>query len=115
MWAAAGGWLFLSALAAAPPPGPGSLTLAWDPSPGTNVIRNYAVYWGPAAGTYTNHTDAALALTLTVTNLVRGPAYYFAATATDTNGLESIFSNETFTNIPTPPPPPSNLRIRPTP
>jgi len=112
VWAAVGGLLLFCALANAAPPVTGSVTVAWDPSPGTNVIASYHVYWGVASRTYTNSVSPGPALTVAVTNLVRGPTYYFAGTATDVNGLESDFSTEVFTNIPVPPPPPTNLRIR---
>ena len=113
MWAAAGGLLLFCATAWAPPP---PVVLAWDPSAGTNVIAFYQVYWGVAAHAYTNKVSAGLALSVAVTDLAYSTTYYFAATATDTNGLESLFSNEVFTNTPAPPPvppnQPTNLRIR---
>ena len=90
---------------------PSSVTLAWDPSPGTNVITNYKVYLGTSSRTYTNSVSAGTNLTLTVTNLLRGFRYYFAATATAVTGLESDYSTEVNTAIPAVPPPPSNLRI----
>ena len=110
MWAAAGGLLLFCGPAAAPPPP--SVVLAWDPSPGTDVITNYTVYYGLVSRTYIGATNAGLALTVTVTNLTRGPTWYFAATATDTNGLQSDYSSEVFTNIPVSPNSPTNLRIR---
>ena len=70
------------------------MTLAWDPSPGTNVIAHYNVYWGSATRTYTNAVNVGTNLTATVTNLMAGPTYYFAATATDQSGLESDYSAE---------------------
>lgn len=72
--------------------GVGNLTLAWDPSPDSNVV--YKVYYGPASGVYTNSVAAGSATTVTVSNLMDAALYYFAATAVDTNGLESEFSNE---------------------
>jgi hypothetical protein len=86
-------WSFLLALSpltifAAP-----SITLAWDPSPDTSVV-GYKVYWGIATRTYTNSLSAGGATTLTISNLVAGRTYYFAATAYDTNGIESDYSVE---------------------
>ena len=75
----------------------GTVTLAWDPSPGTNVIANYNVYYGVASGTYTNVVAAGTNPTVSVSNLVEGTTYYFAATAVDTNGLESDYSTEVST------------------
>jgi len=90
---------------------PSSVTLAWNPSPGTNVITNYSVYYGVASRTYTNSVSARTNLTATVTNLVRGSIYFFAATAKDTNGLESDYSSEVLWFSPAPPPPPTILRV----
>lgn len=91
--------------------GPASVTLAWDKSPGTNVIANYNVYYGPSTRTYTNVVAAGTNLTVTVSNLVRGATYYFAATAVDTSALESDYSTEVSTVTKTQPAPPPNTRI----
>ena len=72
----------------------GTVTLAWDPSAGTNVIANYNVYYGVASATYTNVVAAGTNTTVSVSNLVEGTTYYFAATAVDTAGLESDYSTE---------------------
>ena len=84
----------LSALAA------GTVTLAWDPSAGTNAIASYKIYYGISSGAYTNSTSAGSATTLSISNLVGGKTYYFAATAVDTFGLESDYSTEASTVIP---------------
>ena len=82
----------------------GTVTLAWDPSPGTNdVIANYNLYYGAASGTYTNVVAAGTNLTVSVSNLLEGITYYFAATAVDTNGLESDYSAEVSAMICRPP------------
>jgi hypothetical protein len=73
---------------------PQSVTLAWDPSPGTNVIANYNVYYGVASATYTNVVAAGTNNTVSISNLVNGTTYYFASTAVDTSGLESDYSTE---------------------
>ena len=65
----------------------GTVTLAWDPSPGTNIIANYNLYYGAASGTYTSSVSAGTATTVSISNLVEGTTYYFAATAVDTAGL----------------------------
>lgn len=90
----------LSACLVAPALAPAAtVTLAWDPSPDTNVV-GYYIYFGPASGDYTNKLSAGSALTLTVPGLAPGSAYYFAATAVDATGLESEFSQEVSTNLP---------------
>jgi hypothetical protein len=78
----------------------GTVTLAWDPSPGTNVIANYNLYFGVASATYTNVVSAGTNTTISVSNLVEGATYYFAATAVDSYGLESDYSTEVSTLIP---------------
>src|ERR1035441_4276136 len=72
----------------------GSVTLAWDSSSGNDLVTNYNIYYGVASLTYTNTVAAGTNLTMTVTNLIRNTMYYFAATAVDTNGLESDYSIE---------------------
>jgi hypothetical protein len=76
-----------------------SVTLAWDPSPGGN-ITSYTIYFGPASGVYTNSIDVGTATSATISNLVAGATYFFAATATDSSGLESEFSNEVSYTVP---------------
>jgi hypothetical protein len=73
---------------------PQAVTLAWDPSPGTNVIANYKVYYGPASARYTNAVAAGTNTTVSISNLVNGATYYFAATSVDAFGLESDYSGE---------------------
>ena len=73
---------------------PQSATLAWDPSPGTNVIANYNVYYGVASATYSNVVAAGTNTTVPIFNLVDSTTYYFAVTAVDTSGLESDYSTE---------------------
>ena len=59
--------------------------------PCPSVILIHGTNWYRA---YTNSVDAGTNLTTTVTNLVAGPTYYFSATATDKDGLESDYSGE---------------------
>ena len=80
----------------------GSVTLAWNPSISTNVA-GYKIYYGLACGVYCNTISVAgsTATNATVTGLVEGTTYYFAATAVDALGIESQFSNETSYSVPT--------------
>jgi hypothetical protein len=96
-------WIGLLALMPLAALATGTVTLAWDPSPGTNAISKYNIYYGVASGTYTNTVSAGTNTTLTVSNLLEGTTYYFAATAVDTNGLESDYSAEASTVIIRPP------------
>ena len=73
---------------------PQTVTLAWDPSPGPNAIAYYNVYYGVASAMYTNVVAADTDTTVSISNLVAGTTYYFAATAVDTSGLESVYSTE---------------------
>src|SRR5207247_1885874 len=76
-----------------------SVTLAWDPSTDTNVV-SYTVYYGTASGAYANSLSAGASTTATVTGLLAGTTYFFAATAVNAAGLESPFSNETSYSVP---------------
>jgi hypothetical protein len=66
--------------------------LAWDASPSPDVV-GYRIYFGTNAGNYSFVTNAGLVRTQTVVVPHTG-RWFFAATATDTNGMESAFSNE---------------------
>ena len=83
----------------------GTITLAWDPNPDPTVV-GYRIYYGGASGVYTNMLNAGATTNLTVSNLVQGVTYYFAATDYDTNGIESVYSTEVSgtVNVPNQPP-----------
>ena len=68
------------------------LTLAWDPSPSA-AVAGYRVYYGTNTRSYQFVTNAGPALTQSVVLPHRG-RWFFAATAYDTNGLESDYSSE---------------------
>jgi hypothetical protein len=89
-----------------------SVTLAWDPSP-DSAIAGYRLYDGVTSETYTNVIDVGRATSATVSNLVNGVTYFFSATAYDTKGQESAFSDEISYAVPwltnSPPRPPSGL------
>jgi hypothetical protein len=76
-----------------------SVSLAWSPSPDTNVV-GYRVYYGVASRTYTNMVDVGAATNATISGLVEGSTYYFAATAYNILGLESDYSAEVFYTVP---------------
>ena len=78
------------------------LTLAWDASASTNVV-GYRLYYGTNMRSYQFVTNTGLMLTQSVV-LPRRGRWFFAATAYDTNGLESDFSSEvSWESRPTPP------------
>ena len=70
-----------------------SVTLAWDASTDSSVV-SYNVYYGTASGSYSASISAGSATTATVSNLLDGTTYYFAATAVNSSGVESPDSNE---------------------
>lgn len=88
-----------TAAAATAPGGTVSAVLAFDPSPSPDV-KGYRIYYGAKSGTYTNSVSTGTNLTVTISNLVRGVKYFFAATAYDAGGMESAFSNEATFPIP---------------
>jgi len=71
----------------------GSVTLAWNASTDPSVV-GYNVYCGGASGVYTNEICAGNATNATISGLVQGTTYYFAATTYAASGLESPFSSE---------------------
>src|SRR5947199_1706688 len=78
---------------------PGTLTLAWDPSPDPS-ITGYRLYQGGESQIYTNVIDVGTADTATITGLDPQVTYYFAVTAYDATGLESAFSGEISYTVP---------------
>ena len=90
-----------------------NVTLAWNPSTDPTVV-GYNIYYGGASGNYTNTLDAGNATNITVSGLVVGDTYYFAATSYNSSGVESPFSSEVSYSVPSQPPtlnPISNLTI----
>jgi len=76
-----------------------SVTLAWDASPDMGVT-GYFVYCGPASGVYTKKVPVGPATSVTLFDLAEGATCYFAVTAHDSSGLESIPSNEVVYSVP---------------
>src|ERR1043165_3399621 len=81
------------------PPPPLGLTLAWNAS-SIPDLSGYRLYCGTSTRNYTNSVDSGPATTMTLTNLVAGITYYFAATVLDAEGLESEYSTEAVYSIP---------------
>ena len=75
------------------------MTLAWDRSPDSSVT-GYRVYYGGVSGNYTNSLAVGNATTATIPGLASGVTYFFAVSASATNGLESILSNEIAYTVP---------------
>ena len=90
-----------------------SVNLGWSYSQRYSYCPcGFNVYQGAASRVYTNKLSAGTNLNLTVTRLVGGVEYFFAVTAYDTNGLESIPSSEASYTVPVPDLFISNLSIR---
>ena len=77
----------------------GSVTLAWNASTNPSVA-GYNVYYGGACGTYTNKICAGNATNATISGLIQGATYYFAATTYASSGMESPFSSEVSCLVP---------------
>lgn len=67
--------------------------MAWDASSDPNVT-GYNLYYGAVSQQYTNMISATQSTSIAVSNLISGGTYYFAATAVNAAGLESLFSTE---------------------
>lgn len=80
------------------PTSSGSATLSWDAVMDPN-LAGYRVYIGTASGAYVQSVPLGNVTTYAVTGLSSG-TWYFAATAYDVNGGESIHSNEVSKVIP---------------
>jgi hypothetical protein len=76
-----------------------SVTLAWNPSADTNVT-GYFAYYGVASQSYTNKINVGNVTGLTISGLVEGTTYFFAITAYNILGLESVPSNEVSYSVP---------------
>src|SRR3984893_90048 len=70
-----------------------NVTLAWDPILQQD-LAGYRVHWGMVSGDYTQETDVGNTTTAVVSNLTAGTTHFFAVTAYNTSGLESLPSNE---------------------
>jgi hypothetical protein len=71
----------------------GQATLSWNGASSTGV-KGYKIYYGTASGSYSQSADAGNTTTCTINNLVDGQTYYFVASAYDSSGNQSIYSNE---------------------
>jgi hypothetical protein len=80
-----------------------NVTLAWNPitSP---LVAGFNIYYGGASGVYTNKVSVGLATSVTVSNLVIGTTYYFAATTYSAAGAESALSSAVAYTVQTPSP-----------
>ena len=69
------------------------IKLAWDANTEPD-LAGYKIYWSEEnTQPFPNVKDVGNVLEHPVTGLTEGVTYYFAATAYDTNGNESMYSN----------------------
>jgi len=69
------------------------VTLSWDPSP-TESVTGYTLYWdNQETPPFSNSVDCGLVLTQVVANLPDNEDHWFAVTAHDGLGNESVYSN----------------------
>jgi hypothetical protein len=71
----------------------GQVTLAWDPQTDPQLM-GYRLYYGTQSRNYAMYMDVGNQTTGTIPELQPGQTYYITATAYDTAGLESEYSNE---------------------
>lgn len=86
-------WFQLPALASQ------SVSLTWEPQGSANIV-GYKIYYGTASHTYHQVLVVGNVTSATIAGLDEGTTYYFAATAVDSAGNESDFSNETAVIVP---------------
>ena len=98
-------FLLLLVAFAAGAKGAQSVTLRWARNDEPD-IAGYRLYYGKTSHSYRQYVDTSTTQA-TVSNLVEGTTYFFAATAFNTAGLESAYSDEvSYTVAPTPTPTP---------
>lgn len=74
-------------------PGEQNVTLAWNPSK-NSTVAGYFLYYGSAAGVYTNRINIGNNTTASVSGLKEGQTYHFAVTAYNSAGTESAPSTD---------------------
>jgi hypothetical protein len=80
------------------PPGQ-SATLTWSLNTDPAVVGNN-VYYGTSSHNYTNMISVGNVTSTTISGLVAGVTYYFAATAYDSTGAQSAYSTEAVYTVP---------------
>ncbi|MDP1992720.1 MAG: fibronectin type III domain-containing protein [Syntrophales bacterium] len=75
-------------------------TLTWDPPSVSTDVTGYMIYYGTTPGAYSQGIDVGKTTSYTVSNLNDGQTYYFAATAYNHAGMQSVYSNEVSNGTP---------------
>jgi fibronectin type 3 domain-containing protein len=76
-----------------------SVELTWDPSADLNVVA-YKVYYGTQSRVYSSSITYGDISDVTISGLADGQTYYFAASAVDNEGNESVLSGEAVYTVP---------------
>ena len=76
-----------------------SVDLAWNNNPEPD-IAGYRVLIGASSGQYTQSSDTGAAVTAHISDLEVGTTYYFAVSAYNTSGAESLPSDEVVYTVP---------------
>jgi hypothetical protein len=74
-------------------------TLAWNANTESD-LAGYRIHHGTTSGSYSVHIDVHNVTTYTVTGLTEGQTYYLVATAYNTSGNESGYSNQVSHTVP---------------
>ena len=90
--------LLLTALLVAAPAAAGTLTLAWDANPETNIV-GYRIAYGTTPGSHPTVVDVGRSLTWQIRGLQDGQKYYLVVMAYNSNGLVSDPSDEVAANV----------------
>jgi hypothetical protein len=69
------------------------MPLTWSPS-GDPSVKGYKIYYGTTSHNYTNCVDVGSVTNASIVLPAAGTTYYVAATAYDSTGAESDFSEE---------------------
>src|SRR6266576_2511227 len=77
----------------------GRVSLAWNASVTTGVT-GYIINYGVVSGTYTNARSVGNVTSASISNLIEGTTYFFAAKAYDSANVQSHFSNEASYSVP---------------
>jgi hypothetical protein len=75
------------------------VTIAWDANSEPEVA-GYKLHYGASSGQYPSLSDAGIQTTCTLAGLQAGVVYFFAATAYDTYGNQSSYSQEVTFTVP---------------
>src|ERR1700674_3381101 len=80
----------------------GQASLAW--TDGDSTVAGYMLSYGQISGSYTSTVDVGNQTGYTISGLLEGKTYYYAATAYDASRTQSPYSNEATSTIPYAPP-----------